>query len=96
MNLKILLGAAAALALTAAIPAQAAEKEHSADREFQRLDKNHDGSISRDEAKGTDHEKNFSKYDKNGDGKLSKDEFSAAEKDEHSSSGASEEREHKK
>ena len=42
------------------------------------MDKNKDGSISREEAKGTPYEKDFSKLDKDGDGKLSKDEQAAA------------------
>jgi Ca2+-binding EF-hand superfamily protein len=37
-------------------------------------DKDKDGSISREEAKGTPFEKDFSKLDKDGDGKLSKGE----------------------
>jgi Ca2+-binding EF-hand superfamily protein len=42
------------------------------------MDKNKDGSISRDEAKGTPLEKDFSKLDKDGDGKLSRDEQAGA------------------
>ena len=42
------------------------------------MDKNKDGSISRDEAKGTPLEKDFAKLDKNGDGKLSQGEVAAA------------------
>ena len=45
---------------------------------FKNLDKNKDGSISRDEAKGTPHEKDFAKLDKNHDGKLSAAEHAAA------------------
>ena len=45
---------------------------------FKNMDKNKDGSISRDEAKGTPHDKDFSKLDKNGDGKLSREEHAAA------------------
>ena len=43
------------------------------------MDKNKDGSISRDEAKGTALEKDFSKLDKDGDGKLSASEQAAKE-----------------
>jgi hypothetical protein len=42
------------------------------------MDKNKDGSISREEAKGTSLEKDFSKLDKNNDGKLSQGEIAAA------------------
>jgi hypothetical protein len=38
------------------------------------MDKDKDGSISREEAKGTPLEKDFSKLDKDGDGKLSASE----------------------
>jgi hypothetical protein len=38
-------------------------------------DKDKDGSISREEAKGTPLEKDFDKLDKNSDGKLSPDEI---------------------
>jgi hypothetical protein len=41
-------------------------------------DKDKDGSISREEAKGTPLEKDFDKLDKNSDGKLSRDEQAAA------------------
>jgi hypothetical protein len=42
------------------------------------MGKNKDGSISREEAKGTPFEKDFSKLDKDGDGKLSASEQAAA------------------
>ena len=45
---------------------------------FKNMDKNKDGAISRDEAKGTPHEKDFAKLDKNSDGKLSAQEHAAA------------------
>jgi hypothetical protein len=38
------------------------------------VDKDKDGSISREEAKGTPYEKDFDKLDKDGDGKLSASE----------------------
>ena len=47
---------------------------------FTSMDKNGDGFISKDEAKGTPHAADFASLDKNGDGKLSKDEhFNAKE-----------------
>jgi hypothetical protein len=45
---------------------------------FKDLDKNNDGSISRDEAKGTPYETDFSRLDKDGHGKLSPSEHAAA------------------
>jgi hypothetical protein len=45
---------------------------------FKSLDKNGDGYISKDEAKGTPHEKEFARLDKNSDGKLSREEHAAA------------------
>jgi hypothetical protein len=42
------------------------------------MDKDKDGSISREEAKGTPLEKDFAKLDKDGDGKLSRSEQAAA------------------
>jgi hypothetical protein len=46
----------------------------SAARTFDSMDKNKDGSLSRDELKGTAQEKDFAKLDKNNDGKLSRQE----------------------
>jgi hypothetical protein len=45
---------------------------------FRELDKNKDGFISREEAKGSPHESQFDKLDKDGDGKLSNSEHAAA------------------
>ena len=50
-----------------------------AEQMFKSLDKNKDGFVSRDEAKGTPHEKGFAKLDKNNDGKLSRAEHAAAQ-----------------
>ena len=47
----------------------------SAERTFDTMDKNKDGSLSRDEMKGAAHEKDFAKLDKNSDGKLSRQEY---------------------
>ena len=50
----------------------------SASRDFERLDKNHDGYISRDEAKdASELNTRFTELDRNNDGKLSRDEYSA-------------------
>lgn len=45
---------------------------------FKALDKNNDGFMSKEEVKGTPHDKDFSKLDKNNDGKLSREEHAAA------------------
>ena len=45
---------------------------------FKSMDKNGDGFISKDEAKGTPHAADFASLDKNGDGKLSPEEHAAA------------------
>ena len=49
-----------------------------AEKMFQALDKNKDGFVTREEAKGTPHDKDFAKLDKNSDGKLSPQEHAAA------------------
>jgi hypothetical protein len=45
---------------------------------FKSMDKNGDGFISKDEAKGSPHEAEFAALDKNGDGKLSRSEHAAS------------------
>jgi Ca2+-binding EF-hand superfamily protein len=86
MTLKPLIAAAAAAAFTA-LPAHAAgdkassgatKSDGGAEAMFKAMDKNKDGSISKDEAKGTPHDKDFAKLDKNSDGKLSREEHAAA------------------
>jgi Ca2+-binding EF-hand superfamily protein len=86
MNRKTLIalsvGAAFALPLTAQAGGDKASQGASAsgaEQMFKSLDKNKDGYISRDEAKGTPHEKSFAKLDKNNDGKLSRAEHAAAQ-----------------
>lgn len=56
----------------------AAQAQSGADRMFDALDKNKDGSLSREEVKGTPHDKDFTRLDKDNDGKLSRDEHAAA------------------
>jgi hypothetical protein len=56
----------------------ATKDDGGAEAMFKALDKNNDGFISKEEAKGTPHDKDFAKLDKNGDGKLSREEHAAA------------------
>ncbi|HVJ12342.1 MAG TPA: EF-hand domain-containing protein [Burkholderiales bacterium] len=58
--------------------AAGASSSSGAEKMFQSLDKNKDGSITREEAKGTPHDKDFATLDKNNDGKLSRQEHAAA------------------
>jgi hypothetical protein len=58
--------------------ASAGASNSGAEKMFQALDKNKDGFVSREEAKGTPHDKDFAALDKNGDGKLSREEHAAA------------------
>src|SRR5262245_21807845 len=56
----------------------ATKDDAGAEAMFRALDKDKDGYISKEEAKGTPHDKDFAKLDKNGDGKLSREEHAAA------------------
>src|SRR5262245_6665341 len=81
MNHKLLIAAAVATAF--AIPAFAqTEKpgagDGGAEAMFKRMDKDKDGYISKEEAKGTPHDKEFSMLDKDQDGKLSRKEHADA------------------
>jgi hypothetical protein len=77
MKLKTLIATAAAAVLAVPLSTLAAG-DGGAEAMFKALDKNTDGSISKDEAKGTPHDKDFAKLDKNRDGKLSRQEHAAA------------------
>ena len=57
--------------------AGATKNDGGAEAMFKALDKNNDGFVSKEEAKGTPHDKDFAKLDKNGDGKLSREEHRA-------------------
>jgi hypothetical protein len=86
--MKSLIAAAVAATLAFPFAATAADKAPSgtvsspgasgAESMFKSLDKNNDGFISRDEVKGTPHDKDFAALDKNNDGKLSREEHAAA------------------
>ena len=75
-------GAAFALPLSAFAggdkAASGATKESGAEAMFKSLDKNKDGFVTKEEAKGTPHASDFDKLDKNQDGKLSRAEHAAA------------------
>jgi hypothetical protein len=77
MRLKTLFAVAVAAAL--AVPlfthAQSDKGASGATTPGSTMDKDKDGSVSREEAKGTRIEKDFDKLDKNSDGKLSRDEM---------------------
>ncbi len=91
MNVKTLIAAAVAAAFafplatyaggdkaSSASSGGATKSDGGAQAMFKALDKNTDGAISKDEAKGTPHDKDFAKLDKNKDGKLSPQEHAAA------------------
>jgi hypothetical protein len=80
MRLKTLVAVAvtAAFAVSPLTQAQSDKPAAGATTPGSAMDKDKDGSISREEAKGTPFEKDFDKLDKNSDGKLSRDEQAAA------------------
>ena len=83
MRLKTLVAVAVAAAFAVPLLSQAQSDKPSggasgATTPGSTMDKDKDGSISREEAKGTPYEKDFSKLDKDGDGKLSASEQAAA------------------
>jgi Ca2+-binding EF-hand superfamily protein len=81
MRLKTLVAVAVAAALAVPLSTYAqADKPSKAPSAgaFQSADKDNDGSVSREEAKGTPLEKDFDKLDKDNDGKLSASEAAGA------------------
>jgi hypothetical protein len=90
MMFKTLIAAAVAAAFALPFSASAAgdkadkaasgatKSDGGAEAMFKALDKNKDGFMSKEEVKGTPHDKDFSSLDKNKDGKLSRQEHAAA------------------
>jgi Ca2+-binding EF-hand superfamily protein len=91
MMFKTLIAAAVAAAFALPFSASAAgdkadkaassgatKSDGGAEAMFKALDKNKDGFMSKEEVKGTPHDKDFSSLDKNNDGKLSRQEHAAA------------------
>ena len=83
MKRKMLIAASVAAAFAIPFSAGAAGDKSSsgssgAAKMFQDLDKNKDGFLTKDEVKGTPHDKDFATLDKNRDSKLSRQEHAAA------------------
>ena len=96
--MKILMTAAIAAAFAFPLGASAADdkaasagasNDGGAEAMFKGLDKNKDGSLTREEVKGSAHDKDFSSLDKDGDGKLSRQEHAEAPEHKSSAAGAS-------
>jgi len=86
-------GAAMALAAGASVAAdngRAQDRGVGTSDRFDRLDRNHDGYLSRDEAQDArELDTRFSELDKNNDGKLSRQEYEALDEGSRSATGAS-------
>ena len=70
-------GASSGDKASAGASASSNKSDGGAEAMFKALDKDNDGNITKDEAKGTPHDKDFAKLDKNKDGKLSREEHAA-------------------
>jgi hypothetical protein len=95
MNMKTLVAAsvAAAFALPLSVwgqsdKASSGASASGAEQMFKALDKDSDGYISKEEEKGTPHDKDFATLDKDSDGKLSPQEHAAAPEHAGEKSGA--------
>jgi Ca2+-binding EF-hand superfamily protein len=78
MNLKSLIATLIATALAGSLAYAGGDTKSNAEAMFKTMDKNKDGFVSQDEAKGTPHEKDFPSLDKDADGKLSRQEHAVA------------------
>lgn len=78
MDKRIVALIAASVFATGAIAAEHMQDSTKYDKQFNKLDKNRDGEISKDEA-GKTLKKEWSQADTNNDGKIDKAEFSAFE-----------------
>ena len=58
--------------------AGATKSDGGAEAMFKRMDKDKDGKVSKEEAKGTPHAQDFAKLDKDNDDSLSREEHAAA------------------
>jgi Ca2+-binding EF-hand superfamily protein len=67
----------------------AAKSDGGTEAMFSSLDKNKDGNLSKEEVKGTPHEKDFSSLDKDNDGKLTREEHAAAPEHQKGSTASS-------
>jgi hypothetical protein len=98
MNLKTLTAVAVSAAFATSLAyagdnkasnaKSASSGSSSAQPTFQSMDKNNDGSLSKDEVKSWSGSKDFTKLDANHDGKLSKQEFDKSSQLSSSSSSA--------
>ncbi len=99
MKLKTLVTAAVATAFAFPLGASAADDKASsagatkndggAEAMFKGLDKDKDGNLTKEEVKGTPHDKDFSTLDKDSDGKLTREEHAEAPEHKSSAAGAS-------
>ncbi len=84
MNKRLMVLIAASVFATASVAADSMDSSTKYDKQFNKLDKNHDGKISKDEAKANKTlKKDWSAADADSDGTITKSEFSAFEVGRH-------------
>ncbi len=85
MNKRLMVLIAASVFATASVAADSMDSSTTKyDKQFNKLDKNHDGKISKDEAKANKTlKKDWSTADADSDGTINKSEFSAFEVTRH-------------